>query len=284
MIEIIQNSLGVIHCINCTSRSTMHVGLKPWTLSAHWGALKPDDRIICGISAVNRTYTSGPRTELCSTPKRIADHPDLIPPIATDWVHPRMNDSNHDRAVPTTPNDLRSLSIRMPWSTESNAAETSNRASNVTSLESILRCQTAIEQRLSQSNVHHGNHSDGQEADRVVQVWYELHWYQLLQDHWQVHRILAGSYWERHHPGHASWEQVWRWLSSVNPGGILKSRKSYRWDVGTVAGRPRKTDGANPLQTNFLKSCQISRAGKSPHYSREKMKSLCADLALDMPV
>ena len=46
-----------------------------------------------------------------------------------------------------------------------------------------------------------------------------------------------------------------------------------------------KTDGANLLQTNFLKSCQISKAGKSPYYSRrEKMKSLCADLALDMPV
>ena len=46
-----------------------------------------------------------------------------------------------------------------------------------------------------------------------------------------------------------------------------------------------QTDGANLLQTNFLKSCQISRAGKSPYYSRrEKMKSLCADLALDMPV
>src|SRR6218665_1718153 len=66
------------------------------------------------------------------TPKATPDQSDQEEPITTDTLRPVRKARNHNRGQPTTPNDVSRCSKRMPWSTVSKAAVTSNKARSVT--------------------------------------------------------------------------------------------------------------------------------------------------------
>ena len=82
LMEIIQNGLEAIHCINCSRRSTMYVDLN--IVGILMGIQAGRSNNLRYFGGKFRMYKSGPRTDPCGTPKRIACQPDLLPPIATD--------------------------------------------------------------------------------------------------------------------------------------------------------------------------------------------------------
>ena len=103
-----------------------------WVSSAYCWTPAPALPATSSTSAVKSTYKSGPSTDPCGTPVPMTRHSERRLPIRTDWVRPRTNDSSQSSARLLIPKDARSLRMRMLWSTESNAADTSSRARIVT--------------------------------------------------------------------------------------------------------------------------------------------------------
>src|SRR6218665_2568466 len=111
------------------------------------------------------SWTDQPYIECRVTdPVLIPEADQRQPPDQSDWEEPKTTDTlrpvrkarNHERGRPTTPNDVSWRSKRMPWSTVSKAALTSNKARSVTCPLSTAR-NISVRMRVKRDSVEYNS-------------------------------------------------------------------------------------------------------------------------------